>query len=95
MRVQAIEIADFLVSWTVIRDSEGAFQWVVLVTERSGEHRAVFERRGTCGHVTWGDALDLAAENARRVAAELVEGGEWEQTKQRRRPPPAAPRANH
>jgi hypothetical protein len=95
MRVQAIEIADLLVSWTVIRDSEGAFQWVVLVTERCSEHRTVFERRGTCGQVTWGDALDVAAENARRVAAELVEGGEFEKTKQRRGWTPAAPRANH
>ncbi|APA90164.1 hypothetical protein BJG93_30970 (plasmid) [Paraburkholderia sprentiae WSM5005] len=95
MRVQAIQIADFLVSWTVTRDSEGAFQWVVLVTERGGEHRTVFERRGTCGHVSWGDALDIAAENARGVAAALVESGEPDETKPGREQTPAAPRVNH
>jgi hypothetical protein len=96
MRVQAIEMADFLVSWTVIRDSEGAFQWIVLVTERSGEHGTVFERRGTCGHVSWGDAQDIAAENARRVAATLVEPGALDETKQRsERTPAPPPRANH
>ncbi len=66
MRVQTIEIADFLVTSTVIRDSEGAFQWVVLVTERTGEHRTLVERRGVCGHVSWGDALDMP--RRRRVA---------------------------
>ncbi|MGF6297202.1 hypothetical protein OKW43_006932 [Paraburkholderia sp. WC7.3g] len=95
MRVQAIEIADFLVSWTVIRDSEGAFQWVVLVTERGGEHHTVFERRGTCGHVSWGDALDIAAENARRVAIALVEPAEPGMTNPRRGRTQAVPRANH
>ncbi|MBB5503144.1 hypothetical protein [Paraburkholderia sp. MM5384-R2] len=92
MRVQAIEMADFLVSWTVVRDSEGVFQWIVLVTERGGEHGTVFERRGTCGHVSWGDAQDIAAENARRVAATLVEP---DKTKSPRERMPVAPRANH
>ena len=95
MRVQAIEMADFLVSWTVIRDSESAFQWIVLVTERGGEHGTVFERRGTCGHVSWGDAQDIAAENARRVAAMLAEPREPDNAKQRRATMPPATRANH
>ncbi|MGF6919084.1 hypothetical protein [Paraburkholderia sp. 40] len=95
MRLQKIEIADFLVSWTVIRDSEGAFQWVVVVTERGGEHHTIFERRGTCGHVSWDDALDIAAETARRVAAGLVEPGEPAKTKQRRGRTPGASRPNH
>ncbi|WP_254905909.1 hypothetical protein [Paraburkholderia youngii] len=87
-------MADFLVSWTVIRDSEGAFQWIVLVTERGGGHGTVFERRGTCGHVSWGDAQDIAAENARRVAATLVDPGTLDKTQQRRARTPAAPGAN-
>ncbi|MCC8404037.1 hypothetical protein LJ655_19490 [Paraburkholderia sp. MMS20-SJTN17] len=91
MRLQAIETADFLVSWTVIRDSEGAFQWIVLVTERCGEQRTVFERRGTCGHVSWSDALDIAAERARRVAAALAEPGQRTMSVQGRRRSPAAP----
>jgi hypothetical protein len=95
MRVQAIEMAEFLVSWTVLRDSEGAFQWIVLVTERGGAHATVFERRGTCGRVSWGDAQDIAAENARRVAATLAEPREPDTAKQRRGTMPRAARANH
>ncbi|MCC8392266.1 hypothetical protein LJ656_06660 [Paraburkholderia sp. MMS20-SJTR3] len=72
MRVQTIEMADYLLTSTVIRDSEGAFQWVVLVSERCGERRALFERRGSCGRMSWGDALDLAAQAAHSVALELA-----------------------
>lgn len=73
MRVQVIEMADFLVSWTVAGDSEGVFRWVVRVTDRGDGHATVLERRGRCGRVSWGDAQDIAAENARRVAAALIE----------------------
>ncbi|HEY2020222.1 hypothetical protein [Paraburkholderia sp.] len=72
MRVQTIEIADFVVTSTVIRDSERAFQWVVRVTERSGERHMVFERRGRCGPVSRGDALEIAAQAARGIASGLA-----------------------
>ena len=45
MRAQAIEMADFRVSWTVVRDSERTFQRIVLVTERSGKHGTGFKRK--------------------------------------------------
>ena len=102
MRVQTIEVADFLISWTVVRDSDGAFQWIVFVTERSGERRTLFERRGSCGHVAWGDALDMAAETAHRVAVGLVEPAEPDEpaggpakTKPRGEGTPDRSRANH
>jgi hypothetical protein len=50
-------------------DSEGCFQWVVLVVERNGDYRPLFERRGTCGHVPRAAALDIAVQMARRIAA--------------------------
>ncbi|MFT4065858.1 hypothetical protein [Paraburkholderia sp.] len=95
MRVQTIEIADFLVSSTVIRDSEGGFQWIVLVTERTGERRTVLERRGTCGHVSWGDALDIAADAARGIAMGLDVPRDEDRRKQQRKKKSAASRANH
>ncbi|MGN8137746.1 hypothetical protein ACTJLC_23890 [Paraburkholderia sp. 22099] len=72
MRVQTIAIANLLVTSTAMPDSDGGFLWAVFVTERNPEHRSILERRGTCGHVPRGDALDIAARMAREIAIGLA-----------------------
>lgn len=72
MRVHTIEMADVCVRSDVVADADGEFLWVVRVTERSPDHRLVFERRGYCGQVPKGDALDIAAYRAREIAVGLA-----------------------
>jgi hypothetical protein len=72
MRVHTIEMADVCVRSDVVADSDGEFVWVVRVTERSPDQLLVFERRGCCGHVPKGDALDIAAYQAREIAVGLA-----------------------
>lgn len=72
MRVHTIEMADVCVRSDVVADSDGEFLWVVRVTDRSPDHRLVFERRGYCGQVPKGDALDIAADRAREIAVGLA-----------------------
>jgi hypothetical protein len=72
MRVKTIEIADVAVSSTAVRDSDGGFVWVVTVADRGWQHHTILERRGRCGGVALGDALDVAAQMARGVADRLV-----------------------
>jgi hypothetical protein len=72
MRVHTIELANLCVSPDVLADSGGGFLWVVRVTERSPDHRLVFEKGGSCGRLPKGDALDLAAYRASEIAAGLA-----------------------
>ena len=72
MRVVTIAIAGVVISSEVMPDSEGGYQWIVQVAERTGDHRPILERRGTCGSVSRGDALDMAALMARKVATGLA-----------------------
>jgi hypothetical protein len=72
MRVHTIEMANLCVQWDVLADSDGSFQWIVLVTERGPEHRLLLERRGSCGHVVKGDARDIAADRASEIAVEFA-----------------------
>jgi hypothetical protein len=68
MRVRTIDLADITIACSAVRDSDGGFLWVVKVEDRGPEHRMVLERRGRCGRVTLGDALDFAARQAREIA---------------------------
>jgi hypothetical protein len=72
MRVKTIEIADVAVSSAAVRDSDGGFVWVVTVADRGWQHHTILERRGRCGGVALGDALDVTAQMARDVADRLV-----------------------
>lgn len=72
MRVHTIKMSDLCVRSDVVADADGEFLWVVRVTERSLDHRLVFERRGYCGHVPKGDAVDITAYRARAIAVGLA-----------------------
>jgi hypothetical protein len=78
MRVHTIQIANLCVVSNVVTDPDGGLVWVVRVTERGPERRLVFERRGDCGDMPTGDALDIAAYHASEIAAGLASlaGGE-------------------
>jgi hypothetical protein len=72
MRVVTIAIAGVIISSEVRPDSEGGYQWIVQVAERTGDHRPILEQRGACGTVSRGDALDMAALMAHTVATGLA-----------------------